>query len=154
MAQKKDATLIQDDTTPVNLGVTEFPFSALRSREPIDANGRAVVLFDERVKLSRVIDGKVITFTAQLFIQRDPVSDAEVTRVATAKAERDKRASERKLEDQTRREREIEAARSHALAGVQTGMETMARLGPALTQAAKIAKSLGLADTGNVPPAV
>ena len=131
----KDTNIVDDDHI-INLGVVELALGALRTRGPVDANGRAMVLCDERAKVSQVIDGKVITFTVSLYAHRDPLSDAEVERVKAVKAEKDEKAAERKAEEQTKRGTE----------GVIAGLRLMAEIGPSLKQAASIAKATGLTD--------
>ena len=141
----KDTNIVDDDHI-INLGVVELALGALRTRGPVDANGRAMVLCDERAKVSQVIDGKVITFTVSLYAQRDPLSDAEVERVKAVKLEKDAKAAERKAEEQAKREREISDATKRGTEGVIAGLRLMAEIGPSLKQAASIAKATGLTD--------
>ena len=142
----KDTNIVDDDYQ-INLGVVELALAALRTRGPVDANGRAMVLCDERAKVSQVIDGKVITFTVSLYAQRDPLSDAEVERVKAVKAEKDAKAAERKAEEQGKREREISDATKRGTEGVIAGLKLMAEIGPQLQRASAIAKAVGLTDT-------
>ena len=117
-----------------------------RQRGPIDANGRAIVLFDERHKISQVIGGKTITFSVVCYVQRDPLSDVEAAQVAAVKLDTDTRAEARKREEQGKREREITEATKRGTDGVIAGLKLMADIGPQLQRAASIAKAVGITE--------
>ena len=142
-AKKNETPIVTTDHT-FDLGVCTVPLRALVNTGPIDANGRAMVLVDERHKVTQLVDGKEITFVVSMFAQRDPYSDAEAAKILAVKKEKDLRAKERKDEEQAKREREITEATRRGTEGVVAGLKLMAEIGPQLQRAGEIAQAVGM----------
>lgn len=94
----------------ITLGNVVIPTAALIAL-PVDSYVRnGVALINERVKVVIAHGDTPVTYTLSLYIQRDPVGDAEALAVAKVKAERDGTKATKEAETDAKRQRETRAA--------------------------------------------
>ena len=103
------APLVADNHT-FDLAVAEIPLERLVATAPVEANKSGIVLCNERSKVRAMVNGKAITYTVALYIQREALTDDEAADVTRIAKERTEAADKRKADEDNKREREIKRA--------------------------------------------
>ena len=91
----------------------EIPLALLQTLAPVSDNSvnkSGIVLANTRESVQVMQDGKPVTYTVSVYVQRDAITSEEVEAVALTAAEREANAKKRADDETDKREREIKRA--------------------------------------------
>ena len=108
----KTAPLV-NETHIIATPAVEIPLALLQTLAPVadnSVNKNGIVLANTRESVRVMQDGKPVTYTVSVYVQRDAITAKEVEAVSLTAAEREANATKRANDETEKREREIKRA--------------------------------------------
>lgn len=128
---KSSAPIVQDTHVFTALS-SEINLAALMTLAPVSGDRgvtkSGIVLDNHRETVRVMQNGKPVTYTVSVYVQRDAINDDEAKAVAETAEEREANAAKRKKEDDDKREREIRRACEITESGVANGFKSALQL--------------------------